>query len=395
MRIALIAVVASSSICTLSRADDFVLSGGGRISGQLANAAESPRAKYEIKLPDGGSITLDKDQVTTVVAPSPEQLEYHRIRHEQPDTVDGQWMLAEWCREHKLTVERKQHLERVIELDTNHVKARSALGYNRIQGQWRTQAEHLSALGKVQHKGQWRYPQEIEIMEARQKADQAKSLWYGNMKRWRDWLGGPKAQQAITELEQVTDPAAVPAICEYMEKEEHEDIRRLYMKALANIGTPAADVYLAERSLKDPSSDIRVSCLDYLDDVPQQSLVNYYIQQLRSKDNDVVNRAGIALSRFKDPRSIAPLIDALVTTHKYAVTTGNGGSLSASRGTGGSGLSTGNSTRIVSMEKENQGVLDGLVNILGGRINYRYDLAAWKHWYAGQKKQKALDVRRS
>ncbi|MGC3972321.1 MAG: hypothetical protein QM775_34760 [Pirellulales bacterium] len=119
----------------------------------MANAAESPRAKYEIRLPGGGSVTLDKDQVTSVVTPTPDQLEYQRIRHEQPDTIEGQWNLAEWCREHKLTEERKRHLERVIELDTNHVKARASLGYNRIQGQWRTQAEHLRRSARCNTKG--------------------------------------------------------------------------------------------------------------------------------------------------------------------------------------------------------------------------------------------------
>ncbi|MGC3972320.1 MAG: HEAT repeat domain-containing protein [Pirellulales bacterium] len=208
------------------------------------------------------------------------------------------------------------------------------------------------------------------------------------MKRWRDWLGGPKAQQAIAELDQVTEPAAVPAISEYMLKEEHEDIRRLYMKALAKIGSAQADVFLAERSLKDPSSDIRVSCLDYLDDVPQQSLVDYYIRELRSKDNDVVNRAGVALSRFKDPRAVGPMIDALITIHKYQITTGSPGGISAGRGTGGPSLGTGSSTRIISMDKQNEGVLDGLVTMLGGKINYRFDVAAWRHWYNGQKKQK-------
>lgn len=381
----------------VARADEFLLSGGGRILGELANAAESPRVKYEIRLPAGGSVVFDKDQVLEVVRPSADQLEYERIRHERPDTVDGQWQLAEWCREHKLVEERKQHLRRVVELDTNHVKARAALGYNRIQGQWRTQAEHLSALGKVQYKGQWRYPQEIEIMEARRKADQERQIWYGNLKRWRDGLAGAKQQQVIDELRKVTDPAAVPALREYMLKEENEDVRRLYLQALANIGSAAADVFLADRSLNDPSADLRVTCLDYLDDVPQQSLVDFYIQQLRSKDNEVVNRAGVALSRFKDPRSIGPLIDALVTKHQYKLVTGDpGGGLSAARGPGGSGLSTGSSTRMITMEKQNQGVLDGLVNIVGPQAsNFRFDVTAWKHWYAGQKKQRLLDVRRS
>lgn len=377
-------------------ADEFVLAGGGRIVGELANAAESPRVKYEVRLPSGGSVVFDKDQVTDVVRRTPDEIEYERIRHEQPDTIEGHWQLAEWCRDHKLTELRKQHLERVIEIEPNHVKARAALGYNRIQGQWRTQAEHLSALGKVQYKGVWRYPQEIQIIEAKQKSDSSRQLWYGNMKRWRDWLNGAKQQQAITELAAVTDPLAVPALSEYMLKEENEQVRKLYAEALIHIGSAQADAFLADRSLRDPSQEIRIICLDYLDDVPQQSLIDYYIRELRSTDNEIVRAAGVALSRYKDPRSIGPLIDALITKHKYAVTTGNpGGGLSATNGTGGSGLSSGSKTVIITNEIKNQPVLDSLITILGGKVNFGFEVNDWKQWYAGQKKQRLLDVRRS
>lgn len=377
-------------------ADDFLLAGGGRLSGQLANVDETPRTKYEIRLASGGVVTLAAEQVASVVRRTPEQIEYDKLRHEKPDTAEGHFELAEWCRDKKLAEERKTHLERAIELEPDHVKARAALGYNRIQGQWRTRAEHLSALGKVQYKGQWRYPQEVEIMEAKAKADLAKSTWYANLKRWRSWFGTPKQAEAIAALEGLTDPAAVPALKEYLDKEQDEDVRKYYVRGLAHIGSVPADLLLADRSLNDPSQEIRLTCLDYLDDVPQAMLVDYYIQQLRSTDNAVVNRAAVALSRFKDPRSISPLIEALVTTHKFAVTTGNsGGSLSAAQGTGGSGISMGSSTRIVTQKLENPGVLDALVTTLEGKVNYRYDLAAWKNWYAGQKKMRLLDVRRS
>ncbi|MCE9604590.1 MAG: HEAT repeat domain-containing protein [Planctomycetia bacterium] len=385
------------SFATVASADEFVLASGGRISGEFLNADQSPRLTYEVKLFSGGGVvTFDREQVQDVVRRSPAETEYEIVRHQYPDTSAGQWALAEWCKEKKLTDLRKSHLERVIELEPNHENARAALGYNRLQGQWRTRAEHLSSLGKVQYKGQWRYPQEIEIIESKQKNEQAKQAWFGNLKRLRDKLGGTGSQAAVDGIVNIVDPAAVPALKQFMDKEDDAVTRKLYVRALAKIGTGAAEMILAERSLNDDSEEIRLTALDLLAASPQKSFVDYYIQQLHSADNEIVNRAGVALSRFKDPRSIAPLIDALVTKHKYSITTGNpGGGLSAGQGSGGAGLSTGSSTRVVTDEKQNQGVLESLVSVVGNKVNYRFDVQAWKQWYAGQKKMRLLDVRRS
>ena len=74
----------------------------------------------------------------------------------------------------------------------------------------------------------------------------------------------------------------------------------------------------------------------------------YFVSKLSSKksDNPTVNLAGVALREMKDPSSIGPLIDALVTTHKFKVGSGGGeGSISPTFGNGpggsGGGLSMG------------------------------------------------------
>ena len=86
------------------------------------------------------------------------------------DTAAAQWELAQWCREHKLSAEREVHLRRVIELDPDHVEARRALGYSKIDGQWTTQEEAMTKRGYVRYKGQWKTPQEVEIAEEQAEA---------------------------------------------------------------------------------------------------------------------------------------------------------------------------------------------------------------------------------
>lgn len=387
-------IVALALPLSAARADVFLLPGGGRLEGALANGSQSPRTTYVVKLSGGATVTLGADQVEKVIARSAAELEYDRLRHDYPDTDAGQFALAEWCKDNKLVDLQKEHLRRVVELEPNHVKARALLGYNRIGGQWRTTTEHQTALGKVMYKGQWHYPQEIEIIENKSAAEKARREWFGNIDRWRKQLMTDKAEGAKASILAIADPAAVVALSDALGKEPSEDVRRLYVEALGKIGTPDAVGILLERSLNDPADEVRYTCLDQLTGKPPQVLMTYYIQNLRSPLNDVVNRAASALQKFGDERAIMPLIDALVTTHKFKITTGSGGGMSATNSNMGSGLSMGTSTQTVTKLFENPDVLNTLVRLVPG-VNYRYEVADWKQWYSGRKKNQMLDVRRN
>lgn len=378
------------------RADIFLLSDGGRIDGQWLNADEKPQTKYQIRAANGATVTLEKDAVKQVVKQSPAEIEYEALRHQHPDTVAGHWALAQWCQEQRLTDRRKLHLERILELDPNHREARSILGYAKLGGQWRTREQHLSSMGKVQHKGEWMYPQEIEILERKAEQTKQRLEWTANLKRWRDWLNGDKEGNATANITSIRDPAALPAIIQLLEDEKIPAVRVLYARALASIGGYEAQLILAEMSLYDLDDNVRAICLESLTDRPQPAIANYYIQQLQSKDNAAINRAAYALSRFKEPRAVGPLIDSLITRHKFAVTTGNsGGGLSATNSSAGSGLSMGSSTKIIQQDLQNQDVLNTLLTLVNGEVNYQFNVEAWRQWFAGRKKSQFADARRS
>jgi len=380
---------------TPTRADVFQLQSGGRLEGSLVNPDETPRTKYVVRTSPSAVVTLAADQVKDVVRPTPTEAEYNALRHQHPDTPDGHWALAEWCRDNKLAELRKQHLERIVELEPDHRQARSLLGYNQIAGQWRTREEHMAAIGKVLHKGEWLYPQEIEINERKAEANRRRQEWIANLKRWKDWLGGPKDVTARSYIGEISDPAALPALQLGLADEQIPDqVREMFVRAMGRIGTFDALMMLAERSLTDRSQEIRAVSLDLLVDSPQPAVVNYFIQQLRSKDNAVINRAAYALLRFKDDRAVAPLIDVLVTKHKSTVVSGGSG-LSATNSSFGSGLSTGSSTQVFTKELQNQYVLDALIVLVNGQVNYQFNVEAWKQWFAGRKKNKFVDARRN
>ena len=132
---AALAAVALFALSEPARGDLFVLESGGRVEGEWLNREEQPLRVYLVRTPAGLTISLPQDQVREAVRHSAADAEYHRRAPSVPDTIEAQWALAEWCRSQGLTNERRTHLERIIQLDPNHQRARGALGYQYLQGQ--------------------------------------------------------------------------------------------------------------------------------------------------------------------------------------------------------------------------------------------------------------------
>ena len=389
-----------------ARAEVFVLAGGGRVTGELLNRDESPRRQYVIQTADGASVTLDAAQVRQVLRPRPDEVEYERIRPTYADTPVAQWELAQWCREHRLSAQREVHLRRVIELDPNHAEARHALGYSQIDGKWATRDEVMTERGYKLYKGQWKLQQEIDLAEKKRKQDAAQQEWMRKLKMWRGWLGGDRQQQAAENIRTINDPAAVKGLALGLRNDSSPPACLLYIEALAKIDTPEAAKALAIASISDPVEEVRLSCLDHLQTKPRPEVVAYYVAKLGDKksDNKTINLAAIGLSRMKDPSAIGPLIDALVTVHKFKIVKqGGDNAMSGTFGTGprgagatggGTSMSAGGGPTFIRQPISNQAVLDALVALTGQ--NFNFDKQAWKYWYAAQKKPRdGLDARRN
>ncbi len=379
------------------RAEVFVLANGGRITGELLNRQENPRKQYIVKVAGEGQITLAASQVDQVLKRRPEEDEYEKIRPAYPDTIEGQWALAEWCRQKRLPIERETHLKRIIELDPNQIDARRALGYVQIDGQWTTRDELMIERGYKRYKNRWMLSQEIELIESKARMENARQEWFQNIKRWRGWLGADRDSQARENFANIADPMAVKALLVNLRDDNSIPARLIYVEALAKISSPEAAMGLAVAAIEDPAEEVRLSCLDRLQSEKRPDVVAYFVSKLRAKDNPTVNLAGIALGRMKDPSAIGPLIDSLLTTHKFKIPKPGGeGSMTTTFGKGpggsGSGMSMGGGPTIISKQFANQAVLDALAAITGQ--NFSFDQAAWKRWNAGQKKPETIDARR-
>ncbi|HLA84084.1 MAG TPA: HEAT repeat domain-containing protein [Thermoguttaceae bacterium] len=387
-------IVLTLACVSPARGESFELRDGGRVVGRLLNPDESPRKTYRIETLSGGRITLAADQVARREVLSPKESEYEKRRAESPDTIEGHWKLAEWCRENFLSAQRKVHLDRILQMDPDHPAARAALGYTKVEGEWKTRRETMKDRGYQWFRGRWRTAQEIEILKRQDETAKGRQKWFGLVKRYDTWLDGDRFEQGRQAILAIDDPAAVGALDHFLANGERREVKAIYLEALGRLNTPDAVKALAICAVEDNDQETRLLCLDHLRKEKRPDVVAYFIRMLKHKDNEIINRAAVGLSYMGDKSAVPPLIDALVTRHTYKINSGNPGNIGASFGSGGTGLGVGPRVQRVRVTKENQAVLDAIVSLVGGNVNFGFDVEAWKYWYAQHNKRPTVDARR-
>jgi HEAT repeats len=314
-------------------ADVIRLRGGGEIRGELqsnprprpqGSASASPKP-LTIRTLTGATIQVANDEVEQVVRRRVAFEEYEVRRASVEDTVAAQWELAEWCRLNSLPRERRTHLERVVELDPDHPKARRGLGHVRDTtrgrpGEWKTQDALMEERGYVKHKGKYILPQQLDLIEEREQETEAEKVWFRQVRLWRNWIEGNRADrqaEGLKNLKAIDDPNAVRALVKTFRNAPIEAQRRLYVEILSRIGGDRIIAPLIFSALYDESSFVRDSAVDGIRGADPAKVVPKLVQALRSDANVVVNRAAAALSQVGDKSVVPQLIEALVTRHRY------------------------------------------------------------------------------
>src|SRR5436190_5122229 len=188
----------TSSILTLAvlsyclqgttRADVFRLTGGGRLEGKLLPADDANKLNCTIELTGGGRVTIARSQIAKIETVTEDAAEYQKLARTSPDTVDAHWKLAEWCREHKLRDERRQHLDRILELNPNHADARAALGFHQKDGQWMNRDDVMAARGLVLFDGKYVTPQQVELLKQQKESKVTQADWTKRINQLRRGL---------------------------------------------------------------------------------------------------------------------------------------------------------------------------------------------------------------
>jgi hypothetical protein len=382
---------------TTARADVFELEGGGRVEGRLAKGGDANKSEFVIDLEGGGRLTIPRTRIARIDTTLEIEAEYERLARTAPDTVDAHWKLVEWCRERKLRGEAQRHLARILELDPDHEAARAALGFRQKDGEWMNRDDVMASRGLVLYEGRYVTPQHIELME-RQKGEKLEQAdWSNKIKTLRRKLTSRRQDDVATaqaELRALQDPAAAEAIVEVLRREQDPQLKRLWLEVASRMDHPAAVDALVDLSLSDPDPEVRRDCLDVLVDSGRRGLATPYVRALRDSDNEIVNRAGEALGQIGDRDAIGPLIDALLTKHKFKVGEGNADQHAYTFTPDSNAFSFGGSApKIVTDTVRNPAVLSALVTLSGG-TSFDYDQSQWRRWLAAQAKANAVDVRR-
>jgi len=411
--IGLVALAAALFAGPLS-AETVVLRQGGQVRGTWINRQVPPPEVYVIRTEAGGEVRLDRSQVKQVVRRSAAAAAEHETRRlTSPDTVDGHWKLAQWCAAHQLDADYRFHLRRIVELSPDHAEARRRLGYRRVGNRWMSRDEEMAARGFRRYRGQYLTEHHIALQEKEHARELAEKEWFKKIKRWRSWLANrkpAKIAQGKKNLAAIRDPEAAPGLIEALQRERQPRVKLLLIESLAQvaapgnrqaetgataarpIASPAALQALVKLSLRDPNPEIRLTCLDYLTDIRRPDVARLYYDALRSKDNVEVNRAAAALKTLGSQEAIGPLIDALVTTHKFRIGGGNPGQTSASFSANG-GSSFGRSgPKIIKRALANHEVLGALVALSGQ--NFEFRVGDWNAWYAAHRRSRKIDARR-
>jgi hypothetical protein len=396
-------------------ADVILLKSGGRLYGELVNKDENPRVNYVVKTNAGGEVTLDKATVKSVRPESESEKEYIQVRGKYDDTVTGQMELAEWCRQHGMESHRRIHLARVLDFEPENPQARQSLGFRKVHGEWMTRDEEMIQQGKVFYKGKWITPQVKEIEEERHAFDVQTSGYYAKLKMWVKWFGTDRETQALANIDGLRDPAAVPALRDFLTgKGSHggrynpddRDQKLHIVKTLARIGNDTALQTLLAPAVDDDYEEVRSACLSALKETDYKGAVTFFIGRFKNNNNpESVNIVGAALGVMKSSAAIEPLINHLVTKTKVQVNPTDPNRIQSTFG-GGPGMSGGGNFSFgapppIFEEKstENPDVLRALVGTVEAEyhanVNFNYDAPAWKHWYAQQRRPKGnIDTRR-
>lgn len=298
------------------------LKNGGELRGRIQQRRTGPAENQPttIRTLSGALVVVDPAEIEFVTRRSLKVEHYESRARATPDTVEDQWELAEWCRRNRLTTQRDEHLERVVELAPDHEEAHRALGHMLQDGEWTSRDAIMKAQGYVKYRGRYVSAQELESIEENESEREAEYQWYKKIRLWYGWLDRADRQgQGEAKLLGVDHPDAVRALAQFFAEEKDVARRSMYVDILSRIPGDKSVEALVRQSLNDPESHIRQAAFEGLSADQFDVAYQYYLEALSDENNMVLQRAASALGDIANMQAIPHLIDALVTTHRYRV----------------------------------------------------------------------------
>jgi hypothetical protein len=336
--VAMLAIATFFLLMSPARADVIRLQSGGELRGTLDNVREAGQAQsIEITTLSGATVEVSREQVEFVKSRTPEMEEYVTRSRELPHTVEDHRALAEWCLLHGLTTQREEQLWRLLDIDPDHEEARRALRHEFYRGEWMPQEEAMALQGYYRHDGRWVTQQELDLINKTAAQRAAEQVWHPQVRLWVGWLTEVRNKEAegLRNLQQINDPAAIPALVSFMADHDSASVRGLMVSILREIGGEDVVEPLVAQMLFDVEPDVQVAALESLTPDQYELALDYLVPELRNRDNAVVRRVAVALTIIGDERTVPYLIDSLITSHTYQIMIPAGTSQAFARGPNG------------------------------------------------------------
>ncbi|MDD3468993.1 MAG: HEAT repeat domain-containing protein [Thermoguttaceae bacterium] len=403
------------------RADRILLKNGGVLEGTIAESTgiaktgNTASRTVIVRLASGGAVAIAASDIERTERQNLVNEEYAWRSLQTPDTVEAHLALAEWCKKQspqtpELTAGRELHLNRVLDLDSENETARQGLGYMKVDGAWTTREQEMKRQGRVLYHGRYVTQQEYELAEKKRTSKLTSNNWFRQVRNLVSALGGPQTDEAKRVLENLKDPAAVPALEKLVLQNQPLPVKITLIRALSSIGNADAISILADVAVDDPLEEARLASIDYLKKHDRTKAASQICSRFRDRDNSNARicRIGYALGQIGDPGAIGPLIDNLVTSHRIQLSGGStagGGAMtlaptfSNAPNRGGGGFSFGGGgpqyeTRLYN-NAEVHDALVTLVELSGPKVDYGYNVEAWKKWFAAVNRTRPFDARRN
>ena len=192
-------------------ADEVLMKGGGRLTGQISSQTEEA-VTIDI---GAGTMTVPMSSVVDIKRGASPLAEYRdRAAKLSPDAIEGWRELGRWANRHGLSVQAHEAYRKVRAANPNDLDANRALGLVLYEGTWMSEEDSYKARGYVKHGSDWMSPAERDAMI-----------------RERDATEEANRQQIAAVVD-----ASVKAQKEQEEKERLEDEERRQRNQLPTLG---------------------------------------------------------------------------------------------------------------------------------------------------------------
>ncbi|MDP6958002.1 MAG: HEAT repeat domain-containing protein [Planctomycetota bacterium] len=305
LRSLLLLLLVTSSV----HADEVELKNGNVLQGKVTDLGDTIRLTR-----NGSSMVIPKSQIREIrPGKTDEEIYQEKAEALSKDDLEGHLTLARWCTERHLKKQAEKAFQTILDIDPDHKEARTALGYQKINGEWKTFEEIQKDKGLILFRGKWVLPSERALQLALEKQ---KSLAKQLAKEVRKWLGRVGFQsekirkEAIDKLATIDDQYKSAAYIKALTATRKE--KRLFViRELHRMKEKEAAKGLARRVVWDKDPKIRSEALSALLSIQNPNTPLFLAAWLKEDSIYARIRAEEAVGKFSDLRPMPALITLL------------------------------------------------------------------------------------